>query len=65
MNRLLVHLEKVLPRNKVDIFGKDSLIMSSLPYYTLALLALSGFLLKRPNPFPYIAIVYCLFPILD
>jgi hypothetical protein len=38
---------------------------TSLPYYLLAILALAGLPFKLPNPFPFIAIVYAGFPILD
>ena len=65
MNWIIGELEKRLPRNKIDIFGKDSLLKTCLPYYILAIISASGFLLKNPNPFPYIALIYSIFPILD
>jgi hypothetical protein len=27
--------ENLLPNNKIDVFGKDSLVMNSAPYYLL------------------------------
>jgi hypothetical protein len=54
-----------LPRNKIDVFGKDGLLTHSLPYYVLALLTFLGLCLDQPNPWPFIAIVYAGFPLLD
>lgn len=31
-------LEGWLPRKKIDIFGKDSLLNSSIPYYMLTII---------------------------
>lgn len=38
---------------------------TSLPYYTLAVLTFLGLATDNPNPFPFIAIIYAGFPILD
>jgi hypothetical protein len=65
MSALIDRLEKFLPRKKIGTFGKDGLLKNSLPYYVLAFLTFSGLTMKNLNPFPYIAIVYALFPILD
>ena len=32
---LLSNLTKMIPEKRLDIFGKNSLLMTSLPYYTL------------------------------
>jgi hypothetical protein len=58
-------IEKALPSKKLDIFGKNSLLNSTIPYYLLALLSLSGLLFERPNPYPFIVIIYAIFPLLD
>jgi len=42
MNGILSTLEKILPRNKINVFGKDSLMKSSIPYYMLTVITLSG-----------------------
>ena len=47
MMQIISQLEKILPRNKLDIFGKDSLLKTSLPYYTLTLLAAFNYLLAK------------------
>lgn len=68
----IARLEQWLPRRKIYIFGKDSLMMSSLPYYTLALLTASALFTtfgdpqaSKFKPFLFISIVYAIFPILD
>lgn len=65
MDYLVAKMERALPRKKIDIFGQDSLINSSIPYYTLALLSTIGIVAKQPNPFVLIAIVYTFFPLID
>ena len=65
MNRIIATIERALPRSKIDIFGKDSLIHTSVPYYFLSVITLAGLMLKNPNPFPFIAIVYAAIPLLD
>jgi len=65
MPRIIAILEKWLPRNKFDVFGKESLLKTSIPYYILTLLATIGFFIEKPNPYLFIAISYSLFPILD
>ncbi len=65
MSQLIDMIEKALPSKKLDIFGKNSLLNSTIPYYLLALLSLSGLLFERPNPYPFIVIIYAIFPLLD
>jgi hypothetical protein len=67
MTQMITRLEQWLPRQKIDIFGKGSLMSSSLPYYTLALLTASGLVTSTSEfkPFFFISIIYSLFPILD
>jgi hypothetical protein len=65
MNALISKLERNLPRKKIDIFGEGSLMKTSVPYYFLALLTATGFMMETPNPFAFIAIVYSALPILD
>ena len=36
-------LSSVLPSNKVNIFGHDSLMMSAIPYYMLTVITLVAF----------------------
>lgn len=64
-------LEKWLPRRKIDIFGKNSLIHTSLPYYILSLIMFVGFIITddfdkdKFKPFLYVSLTYFVFPILD
>ena len=66
---MISKLEQWLPRRRLHIFGKDSLIMSSLPYYTLALLTsiglFSNFKQNTSLGFILMAVAYALFPIFD
>lgn len=65
MSQIIERLERALPRKKLDIFGKESLLNSTIPYYLLTLLPASGLLSDKPNPFIFIAIIYAVFPLLD
>ena len=65
MSQIIERIEKALPRKKLDIFGKDSLLHSTIPYYLLTLLPLAGISAENPNPYPFIVIVYAIFPLLD
>lgn len=65
MQVLVSRIERMLPRKRLDIFGKDSLMKTSLPYYIIAIMTVVGLPIKLPNPFPFIAIIYAGFPILD
>lgn len=66
---MISKLEQWLPRRKIEIFGKESLMMTSLPYYTMAVLSaislLSTWTTYIKIVFILIAVVYALFPILD
>lgn len=66
---MIAQLEQCLPKKKLDIFGKNSLIMSSLPYYTLSILSavslFSTWSSYSKIAFLLIVIVYAVFPILD
>lgn len=65
MTQVIDRLEKWLPRKRLDIFGKDSLMKSSWPYYLLTLIPFIGFISDHPNPYIFIAMTYAGFPILD
>lgn len=62
---MIVILERWLPRKKLDIFGKDSLLKTSLPYYLLTVLPMLNLFNLSPNPYVFIAITYAVFPLLD
>jgi alkane 1-monooxygenase len=63
--QLIQRLEQRLPRSKLDVFGRDSLLKTSIPYYILTLLPALGLFVERPNPYIFIAISYAAFPLLD
>jgi|688.fasta_scaffold1098265_2 hypothetical protein len=65
MSQIIERLESILPKKKLDIFGQNSLIHSTIPYYLLALLLAAGIASSNPNPYIFIAIIYALFPLLD
>lgn len=65
MTQVIDRLEKWLPRKRLDIFGKDSLMKNSWPYYLLTLIPFIGLMSDHPNPFIFIAMTYAGFPILD
>lgn len=58
-------LEARLPHKKIDIFGKDSLLKSSLPYYMLTIIPAIVLTLDRPNPYVLIAFAYAGLALLD
>lgn len=41
---LIDKIEKWLPRNKIDIFGKNEVVKTSLPYYIMAFVTSLGLL---------------------
>jgi len=65
MSQIIERIEKILPSKRLDIFGKNSLLNSTIPYYLLTLLPLSAIMAEKPNPYPFIVIVYAVFPLLD
>ncbi len=68
MSTIISHLERLLPRKKIDIFGEDSLINSSLPYYIIGVLSAAVGLILNPtnsDPFLFIWNLYVVFPLLD
>jgi hypothetical protein len=64
MSQIIERLESILPKKKLDIFGKNSLLHSTIPYYLLALLPAAG-IAGNANPYIFVAIIYAFFPLLD
>lgn len=54
-----------LPVNKIDIFGKDSLVMTSAPYYSQTLVLIMFYFLLWDYPWTLMAMIYVLLPIFD
>lgn len=65
MNRIILLTSNYLPRNKLTIFPKARLLMTSAPYYILAALTFVVLAMDRIYPWPFIAIAYSAFPLLD
>lgn len=65
MSLLIDRLEAILPRKKIDIFGKNSMMDSTLPYYMLTVIPAIVFFVDRPNPYILIAIGYSVLALLD
>ena len=65
MDAIVKSVEKLIPAKKIDIFGKDSLMNSSLPYYLLPLIIGYGALTVWDNAWSLIFIAYTLLPALD
>lgn len=62
---LIDRLEALLPRTRIDIFGKNSWMDSTLPYYMLTVIPAIVFFVDRPNPYILIAIGYSVLALLD
>jgi hypothetical protein len=58
-------LEENLPNNKLDIFGKGGLLMTSLPYYLLLALLAFAYTTIWNNAWIMMIIIYLLLPYLD
>lgn len=60
-------LAKSIPSHKVDIFGPDSLLFSSLPYYVLLFIMIIGIGMydMTDNPYILLFIIYSLIPLVD
>jgi hypothetical protein len=43
MKAIISKVEEVLPRSKINIFGKDQLLNNTFPYYLLAVLMVIAF----------------------
>ena len=55
----------LLPEKKIDIFGKDSLMNHSFPYYLLAFLMGSTVFGGYEIGFLFIFLIYAVLPLLD
>jgi hypothetical protein len=65
MDAFVGFFERLLPTKKVDVFGKDSLMNSSIPYYLLPAILLYGIFTVWENAWGLIFIAYTLLPALD
>lgn len=65
LDTLVAKMEYLLPRKKVDIFGKGQLMHTSVPYYLLSLLMLGTYKGNVNAGFGLIFLVYTILPLLD
>lgn len=65
MNAVISGIEKILPKRKVDVFGKNSLMFNSLPYYFLFSIMILFRLGGLQSGFAFIFIIYGVLPLLD
>lgn len=65
MRSFVSFMEGSLPSNKLDVFGKGGLLMSSLPYYLLAVLLGFAYLTIWDNAWIMVVVIYVLLPYLD
>jgi ABC-type sulfate transport system permease subunit len=56
---------KKLSLAKIDIFGRDSLMMTSLPYYTHPLILGISYFLLWNNAWSLAVFIYAVMPLLD
>lgn len=65
MSRFVRYIEPLLPKQQLDIFGEDSLLMTSLPYYSLIAAMLLGYRLIWNHPWFLVLLIYAILPLLD
>lgn len=65
MEIIATKVETWLPKSKIDLFGKDQLLHSSIPYYLLASLMMLAHIGASQSGFLFIFIVYTILPLMD
>ena len=67
LQQLSHRIAKQIPTHKLDIFGADSMLNSTMPYYFLLFIILIAFAIhyKTDNPYIVLFIIYSLIPLLD
>jgi len=58
-------VERLLPTNKIDAFGKDGLLMNSAPYYLLAFIISIAIALIWNHAWTLMVIIYAILPLFD
>ena len=58
-------LLKLMPERMLDIFGKDDLLKTSLPYYSFFGLMIMVYLTFFTQPWFSVALIYAMLPFLD
>jgi len=65
MEAMVTAFLRLIPSKKIDMFGEDSLMSSSLPYYLLPVVVGYGILTVWDNAWSLLFITYALLPALD
>ena len=65
MSVIIKGLAKFIPEKGIDIFGKNQLLMTSLPYYCLIGILLMTYATIFIHPWFLIALIYSIIPLLD
>lgn len=65
--RLAEKAAKLVPSHRIDCFGTDSMLFSSLPYYVLLFVMVFGISIYEltRNPYLLLFIIYGLIPLVD
>lgn len=62
---IIDRIEKLLPRKKINIFGQEKFIRTSIPFYVVAFVTSLVILIHDASPFMFLAIAHSFFPIMD
>ena len=65
MNLLVNQIEKLLPKKKIDIFGANSLMFNTLPYYLFVIILAGTSYGGIETGYTFLLIVYGILPLLD
>ncbi len=65
MNSFVTYIEQTITAKKIDAFGKDGLLHSSIPYYILPAILIYGSFTVWDNAWPIVFIAYSLLPLFD
>ena len=65
MDSLVTFIEQTITAKKIDAFGKDGLLHSSIPYYVLPAVLVYGLFTVWDNAWSLVFITYSLLPLLD
>ena len=65
MSQVIRFITKLMPEQKLDIFGKDGLLNTSLPYYSFIILMLFAYMTIFTQPWFIFALIYAMLPFLD
>jgi len=62
---ILTAITNMLPEKRLNIFGSDGLLMTSLPYYTLLAILILSYETIFTEPWFLVALIYAIVPLVD